>query len=100
MDGFGTQFDILVSTIPSIGTGTDGLQLVCWTEFWISLDDNRVLNEQANGRIPRDGQTKTVQRFIFMAKDTVELVQKGKLDADAAQLDASFKSQTDMETAA
>jgi superfamily II DNA or RNA helicase len=99
LDGFGTQFDVLVSTIPSIGTGTDGLQLVCWTEFWISLDDNRVLNEQANGRIPRDGQTKTVQRFIFMAKDTVELVQKGKLDADAAQLDGSFKPQTDLRAA-
>jgi len=100
MDGFGKDFDVLVSTIPSIGTGTDGLQLVCWTEFWISLDDNRVLNEQANGRIPRDGQTKTVQRFIFMAKDTVELVQKGKLDADAAQLDGSFKPQRDMADAA
>ena len=35
-----------------------------------------------------------------MAKDTVELVQKGKLDADAAQLDGSFKPQTDLADAA
>jgi hypothetical protein len=100
LNQFGREFDVMVSTISSIGTGTDGLQDVCWTEFWVSLDDNRILNEQASGRIPRDGQTKTVQRFIFMAKDTVEVEQKGKLEADQSQLDGSFKTQSDLGKAA
>jgi superfamily II DNA or RNA helicase len=96
---FGTDFDIMVATISSIGTGTDGLQDVCWTEFWVSLDDNRILNEQTIGRLSRNGQKRTVQRFIFMAKNTVEVKQKGKLDADAAQLNGSFKPQADMAAA-
>lgn len=89
---FGKEFDVMVATIAAIGTGTDGLQDVCWTEFWISLDDNRVLNEQGLGRIPRAGQTKTVQRYLFLAANTVEVKQRGKLQADAEQLDASFAS--------
>lgn len=88
---FGHTFDVMVSTISSIGTGTDGLQDVCWTEFWVSLEDNRILNEQTIGRLSRDGQKRTVQRFMFLAKGTVEVEQKGKLDADKAQLDGSFK---------
>jgi superfamily II DNA or RNA helicase len=99
LEKFGTEFDVMVATISSIGTGTDGLQDVCHTEFWLSLDDNRILNEQAIGRLSRDGQKHTVQRFIFMAKGTVELVQRGKLDADAAQLDGSFKPQSDLRAA-
>lgn len=96
MQGFGTAFDVMVSTISSIGTGTDGLQDVCWTEFWVSLDDNRILNEQTIGRLSRDGQLRTVQRFLFMAKNTVEVKQKGKLDADKAQLDGSFMPRADI----
>jgi SNF2 family DNA or RNA helicase len=100
LEKFGTDFDVMVATISAIGTGTDGIQEVCWTEFWLSLDDNRILNEQTIGRLSRDGQKHTVQRFVFMAKDTVELVQKGKLDADAAQLDGSFKPQSDLRAVA
>ena len=97
---FGKDFDIMVATISGIAEGTDGLQLVCHTEFWLSLEDNRILNEQCLGRLSRVGQTKTVQRFLFMAKDTVEVEQKGKLDADQAQLDGSFKTQADLGVAA
>jgi SNF2 family DNA or RNA helicase len=100
LEKFGTEFDVMVATISAIGTGTDGLQDVCHTEFWLSLDDNRILNEQATGRLSRDGQKHTVQRFIFMAKGTVEVEQRGKLDADAAQLDGSFKAQPDLGVAA
>lgn len=91
LENFGKEFDVMVATIAAIGTGTDGLQDVCWTEFWISLDDNRVLNEQGLGRIPRDGQTRTVQRYLFLAANTVEVKQRGKLTADAEQLNASFQ---------
>lgn len=100
LKGFGPEFDVMVCTISSIGTGTDGLQDVCWTEFWVSLEDNRILNEQTIGRLSRDGQKKTVQRFLFMAKDTVEVEQRGKLAADQAQLDGSFKARPDLAVAA
>lgn len=87
---FGKDFDVMVCTIGAIGTGTDGLQDVCHTEFWVSLEDNRILNEQTIGRLSRSGQEHTVQRFLFLAKGTVEVEQKGKLEADQAQLDGSF----------
>lgn len=99
MNGFGTEFDVMVATIAAIGTGTDGLQDVCWTEFWVSLDDDRVLNEQGLGRVARAGQTRTVQRYTFLAANSVEVVQRGKLTADAEQLNASFNP-IDMEQAA
>lgn len=95
LENFGKEFDVMVATISAIGTGTDGLQDVCWTEFWLSLDDNRILNEQGSGRIPRAGQTRTVQRYMFFAANTVEVKQRGKLKADAEQLDASFNTPTE-----
>lgn len=92
LENFGTEFDIMVATIPTVSEGTDGLQLVCRIEFWISLDDNRLLNTQAKGRLSRPGQTRPVQRYLFLAPNTVETKQLGKLEADQAQLDASFNS--------
>jgi superfamily II DNA or RNA helicase len=97
LEGFGRTFDVMVCTIAAIGTGTDGLQDVCSVEFWISLDDNRILNQQAHWRLSRDGQQKTVRSYRFLAADTVEVDQRGKLTSDAAQLDESF---TELETAA
>lgn len=90
MENFGKEFDIMVATIATIGEGSDGLQLVCAVEFWLSLEDNRLLNTQAKWRLSRAGQTRPVQRYVFMAKDTVETKQLGKLEADQAQLDSSF----------
>lgn len=99
-DNFGVEFDIMVATIPTIGEGTDGLQDVCNIEFWASLDDNRLLNTQAKGRLSRPGQKKTVQRFMFLAENTVEVRQIGKLQADQEQLDKSFNPIEETETAA
>lgn len=91
LENFGKEFDIMVATIPTVSEGTDGLQLVCRIEFWVSLDDNRLLNTQAKGRLSRPGQTKPVQRYLFLAPRTVETEQLGKLEADQAQLDGSFQ---------
>lgn len=92
-ENFGKTFDILVATIATVGEGTDGLQDVCHIEFWLSLEDNRLLNTQARWRLSRSGQTKTVQRYLFMAKNTVEQRQIGRLEADQAQLDQSFETE-------
>lgn len=98
-ENFGKEFDIMVSTIATVGEGTDGLQDVCNIEFWVSLEDNRLLNTQAKGRLSRPGQKKTVQRFMFLAENTVEVRQIGKLQADQEQLDESFQP-IEQETAA
>jgi len=90
LENFGAEFDIMVSSIATVGEGTDGLQLVCRIEFWVSLEDNRLLNTQAKGRLSRPGQTRPVQRYLFLAPNTIETKQLGKLEADQAQLDASF----------
>lgn len=94
---FGVEFEILVATIATIGEGTDGLQDVCHIEFWASLEDNRVFNTQAKWRLSRAGQKKTVQRYTFMAANTVETKQVGRLIADQAQLDESFTTETEKE---
>jgi hypothetical protein len=99
-ENFGKEYDIMVSSIATVGEGTDGLQDVCNIEFWVSLEDNRLLNTQAKGRLSRPGQKKTVQRFLFLAENTVEVRQAGKLKADQEQLDASFTPLEELETAA
>lgn len=94
LENFGLEFDIMVATIAAIGTGTDSLQDRCHIEFWLSLDDNRINNIQAQGRLARPGQSKTVLRYIFMANDTVEQRQLGRIEADQAQLDLSLNYET------
>lgn len=98
LEEFGKSYDIMVATIGTVSEGTDGIQDVCNIEFWFSLDDNRILNHQAKGRCSRPGQLKTVQRFLFLAKDTVEVRQAGRLKADQEQLDQSF-TEMELETA-
>ena len=90
LEAFGTEYDILVATVASIGTGTDGLQDVCNIEFWVSLDDNRLVNKQALGRISRPGQKKTVLRYNFLARNTVEVKRLAQMTSDQEQLDQSY----------
>lgn len=98
-ENFGKEFDILVCSIATVSEGTDGIQDVCNIEFWVSLEDNRLLNHQCKGRCSRPGQKKTVQRFMFLAENTVEVKQIGKQEADQAQLDESFTPLEEMESA-
>lgn len=72
IEQFGKEFSVLVATISSVGEGVDGLQGVCCNEIWASVSDSGILNQQAMGRLSRQGQERTVNRFVLMAKDTVE----------------------------
>lgn len=90
-EAFGHEYEIMVATIGTVGEGTDGLQKVCNIEFWVSVDDNRVLNQQAAGRIPRPGQTKQVQRYYFRADASVETRQISRLATDEALLNESLQ---------
>lgn len=87
---FGVEFDIMVATIATIGEGTDGLQDKCHIEFWLSLEDNRLLNRQAAWRLSRDGQKHTVLRYRFVAEASVETRQAGRLATDQQLLDQSI----------
>ena len=78
--GKGTQF--VVATQSCAGTGLDGLQLVCRVEHVMNYDDYPVNNKQAFGRLSRGGQTKTVNRFVYKAEETVEERQLGRLKSD------------------
>lgn len=97
---FGHEFDILVATIPTVSEGTDGLQLVCHNEVWFSVSDNRVQNIQTKGRLPREGQTETVQRYYIRAANTIETKQISRLETDQALLDESLEADNEMELAA
>jgi SNF2 family DNA or RNA helicase len=72
LENFGKKFDIMVCVISAIAEGTDGLQHVSNTEVWMNYGYWSIQNDQAEGRLSRQGQTKTVQRFVIMARDTVE----------------------------
>lgn len=72
LDSFGKEFPILVATIPSIGTGTDGLQAVCNNVVWLSRSENRLLNEQSAARLLRTGQENDVRSWDIQAADTYD----------------------------
>jgi SNF2 family DNA or RNA helicase len=69
----------IVAVISAIGEGTDGLQLACSTVVWLSKDDNALLNEQAAGRLDRQGQKQSVVSYEIVAEDTYDEGQMSSL---------------------
>ena len=91
IEGFGVDHDIIVATIGSVGEGVDGLQDVCSTEIWLSLDGNRLLNRQAGWRLDRTGQKADhIRRFYLTAVNTVELDKRDKIRTNDELLDDSL----------
>lgn len=91
LDNFGTEYEIMVAVIAAIGEGTDGIQHKCNHEIWCSYSDSGILNEQAEGRLSRTGQTKTVNRYLIQAKDTLETTkQLGRLSLNKEALTAGM----------
>lgn len=91
IQNFGVLYHIMVATIPAIGEGVDGLQHKSNLEIWMNVSYNRLLNIQAQGRLSRTGQTRTVQRYLVRATDTVESKQHDKLKSDQDLMDASLE---------
>lgn len=81
----------IVAVIAAIGEGTDGLQEVCSTVIWLSKDDNRLLNEQAAGRLDRQGQKRSVLSFDIIAEGTYDEGQLSKLVKDQLAMNASLR---------
>jgi superfamily II DNA or RNA helicase len=81
----------IVAVISAIGEGTDGLQERCSTVVWLSRDDNRLLNEQAAGRLDRRGQKSSVLSFDILAEDTYDEGQLSKLILDQLKMNQSLR---------
>jgi SNF2 family DNA or RNA helicase len=81
----------IVAVISAIGEGTDGLQEAANIVVWLSKDDNRLLNEQAAGRLDRRGQKKSVISYEIIAEDTYDEGQFSKLIQDRILMNASLR---------
>lgn len=90
MENFGVEFDVLVCTIPTVAEGVDGLQHKSNHAIWCNVSWNQLLNVQADGRLNRQGQTKTVQNYFIVAKNTVETRMLGKLKSTQQLLDDGY----------
>lgn len=85
---------IIVAVISAIGEGTDGLQEACSTVVWLSKDDNRLLNEQAAGRLDRRGQKQSVVSYEIIAEGTYDEGQLSKLVVDQLAMNESLRSKS------
>lgn len=88
---FGTEYQVAVATIASVGTGTDGLQKVSATEIWVDRSDDRTDNTQAKARLDRVGQTRRVHRIELFDSHGFATKQWDRQAADSAQLDISLR---------
>ncbi len=86
------EIQFIVAVIAAIGEGTDGLQEACSTVVWLSKDDNRILNEQAAGRLDRQGQKRSVISYEIIAEDTYDEGQLSRLVQKQLEMNASLRS--------
>ena len=87
----------IVAVISAIGEGTDGLQLACSTVVWLSKDDNALLNEQAAGRLNRQGQKQSVLSYEIIAEDTYDEGQMSNLVTRQLAMNASLRKEVNVE---
>jgi superfamily II DNA or RNA helicase len=62
----------LVAVISAIAEGVDGLQNATRNVLWMNRSDNRILNQQAEKRVHRQGQTRMVRSREMIAIDTYD----------------------------
>jgi SNF2 family DNA or RNA helicase len=85
------EIQFIVAVISAIGEGTDGLQERASVMVWLSKDDNRLLNEQAMGRLDRRGQKNSVISYEILAEDTYDEGQLSKLIMDQIAMNLSLR---------
>lgn len=79
----------IVAQHEAMSEGVDGLQRVCATEFWLSQSNSLVINEQATGRLNRQGQERVVNRFLIQAENTIDDRVLGRLQQRYSRLKES-----------
>jgi len=90
------KIQFIVAVIAAIGEGTDGLQERCSVMVWLSKDDNRLLNEQAMGRLDRQGQKRAVISYEIIAEDTYDSGQLSNLVLKQIQMNKSLRGAQDV----
>jgi superfamily II DNA or RNA helicase len=85
------EVQFIVAVISAIGEGTDGLQEAANVMVWLSKDDNRLLNEQAAGRLDRRGQKRSVLSYEIVAEDTYDEGQLSNLVEKQLQMNNSLR---------
>lgn len=68
LEKLGTEYRVMVATIESVGTGTDGIQKVCKNEIWVERSVDETANSQTEGRTDRMGSVGQTQR-VFIQDD-------------------------------
>lgn len=86
------EIQFIVAVISAIGEGTDGLQERCSVMVWLSKDDNGILNEQAMGRLDRQGQKKAVISYDILAEDTYDEGQLSTLVLRQMEMNRSLRA--------
>lgn len=86
------KIQFIVGVIAAIGEGTEGLQERCSVMVWLSKDDNRILNEQAMGRLDRQGQKRAVISYEIIAEDTYDSGQLSNLVLKQIEMNRSLRT--------
>lgn len=87
------ELEVIVGVISAMGTGTDGLQEVCWNLSWLSFDDDTSNNTQGIGRLDRLGQKQRVVTRHYLSDGTIDVGFYGKQMQKALDLEASLKKE-------
>lgn len=83
--------EVIVGVIGAMGTGTDGLQEVCWNLSWLSYDDDASNNFQGLGRLDRLGQKNRVVQRTYNSIETIDVGFFGKQWMRAMKLQESLR---------
>jgi SNF2 family DNA or RNA helicase len=75
---------VLLGTVGSGGIGVDGLQHACCTVVFLDRDWSPAVNSQAEDRLHRGGQTRTVQVIDIIARNTVDLGRRARIELKAS----------------
>src|SRR5690606_22119531 len=62
---FGSKYRVAVVLLQAGSAGLDSLQFVAKNEVWLNRSTDETDNEQAMGRLDRQGQTSQVMRWFF-----------------------------------
>jgi superfamily II DNA or RNA helicase len=67
------ELEVIVGVISAMGTGTDGLQEVCYNVDWLSMDDDASNNVQGIGRLDRLGQDQRVVTRRYLSDESIDI---------------------------
>lgn len=86
IDTLGDEYQVLIATQASVGTGTDGLQYKASKLVWLSRDVKVSVNTQARDRLYRPGQEKAIEQWEIVARNSKDLDTNDHLDYSEEQV--------------